>query len=192
MGGNADFQRESEHVGATVSVLCDIHTTFCAVSKLHLFSILTLLVVLQTILGQCQRAGMLRTSIEISKLRCSPFWVFVSTMRAHSQHCFRRQCRWCRCKHLGLSKPLITIEVFQNLDFTQPSFSRSTHSVCVTRVPAADDRGEFSSSCRPFFTSLGSSRIVKTFVCPKSKFQGLVSTPCSPCSTDTSLRSPLA
>ena len=44
-------------------------------------------------------------------LRCS----HVSTMRAHSKHCFQRQCRRCRRKHLGLSAPLITIEVLQNL-----------------------------------------------------------------------------
>ena len=29
-------------------------------------------------------------------------------MRAHSQHCFQRHCR-CRCKHLGLSAPMVTI-----------------------------------------------------------------------------------
>ena len=40
-------------------------------------------------------------------------WVIGSIMRA-SQQCFQRQCRWCRCKHLGLSAPLVTMEVLQN------------------------------------------------------------------------------
>ena len=51
------FPGESQH-GATVSVLCDIHTALCAVSKPQLHTVL-ILVVLQTILGQCRRAGML-------------------------------------------------------------------------------------------------------------------------------------
>ena len=60
------------------------------------------------------------------------FWMIVSIMRAHAQNCFQRQCR---CEHLGLSAPVVTIDApqNQNLDFTQPSFSRSTHRVCVTR-----------------------------------------------------------
>ena len=33
--GNSDCPRELRHLGATVSVLCDIHTALCAVSKLH-------------------------------------------------------------------------------------------------------------------------------------------------------------
>ena len=50
------------------------------------------------------------------------FSVFVSIMQPRSQHCFHRQCRWCRCKHLGLSVPLITLEVLRTrLDFTQQS-----------------------------------------------------------------------
>ena len=60
MGGNSDFPRDSQHVGTTVSVLCDIHTTLCAVPKHHVHTTLTLLVVLQTILGQSMRARMLR------------------------------------------------------------------------------------------------------------------------------------
>ena len=59
VGRNSRFPRESQRVGAAVSVLCDIHTTLCAVSKLHLHTILTFLVVVQTILGQCRRAGVL-------------------------------------------------------------------------------------------------------------------------------------
>ena len=62
--GTSDFPGDSQRVGATVSVLCDNHTTLCSVSKLRLRTILThtirlLLVALQTILGQCRGAGML-------------------------------------------------------------------------------------------------------------------------------------
>ena len=64
MDGNSDVLEDLQHIDATVSVLCDSHTTLCEFSKLRLRKILTHtillpLVALPTILGQCQRAGML-------------------------------------------------------------------------------------------------------------------------------------
>ena len=151
----------SQHVGPTASVLCDIRTTRCAISKLHLHTTLTLLVVLRTSLGQCRHARML----------CAR-QLILSIMRAHSQRCFQGQCRWCRCKHLGLSASKSRLKSLRtNLDFTQPFSSQSTHRVWITGLPAADVRfkvvmtpislGGFSSFCRPFFTSSGSSWIVR-------------------------------
>ena len=53
---------------AAASVRCDLQTMLFAVSKVRLHTILTLLVALQTILGQCQRAGML--CVHQLQLRC--------------------------------------------------------------------------------------------------------------------------
>ena len=53
---------------AAASVHCDLQTMLFAVSKVRLHTILTLLVALQTILGQRQRAGTL--CVRRLQLRC--------------------------------------------------------------------------------------------------------------------------
>ena len=110
--GNSDIPGEPPHVGAKVSVLCDIRTKLCAVSKLRLHAILTFPRFCKEVLVNVS----VQECCMYAKCNCDvvTFWVFVSIMRAHSRHCFQRQCRWCRCKHPGLSAPLITIETFQN------------------------------------------------------------------------------
>ena len=135
MDGNSDVPEDLQHVGATDSVLGHNHTTLCAVSKLRLHTILThtirlLLVALQIILRQCQRAGML--CVRQLHLRCShilddcfdhvnlPPTLFSETVSMESVQTSRAECA------LGLDR----LKCFRtSLGHTQPSFSRSTHRV---------------------------------------------------------------
>ena len=61
MDGNSDFPGDLQRVGATVSVLCDNHTTLCLVSTLRhrgtlIHTTRRILVALQTTFDQHQRA----------------------------------------------------------------------------------------------------------------------------------------
>ena len=160
------FQESPNVFGAAVSVLCDIHTTLCAVSKLSSshnsdFS------------GGCANNSWSMSACRSGcvcvncKLRCSHSlgdWfdhASQPTMFSETVSMVSVQT------HLGLSAPLVTMEVLQNQNWTSRTAvllsidpSRLHHSV----LPAADDRftvfmtptslSEFSSFCRPFFTSL--------------------------------------
>ena len=89
---------------------------------------------------------------------------------------FQKQCRGCRRKHLGLSALLVTIEILQNQSGLHATvfLSIDPSRFFFAGLPAADDRftfvmtlislSELSSFCRPFFTSLGLSRIGRIFV----------------------------
>ena len=102
----SSFLKQLGSVRSRLSKLCDIRTTLCAVSKPHLHTVLTLLVVMQTFLGSVS----VQERCVYANCNCN----VISIMRARSQHCFQRERRWCRCKHLELSAPLITIKVLQN------------------------------------------------------------------------------
>ena len=162
------LSKGTQHVGATVSVLCDIRTMHCAVSKLHLHTALPLF---------CKQflvnVGMLERCVHIT-CNCDvvTFWAIVSITRVHGQHCFSwttsmvsMQTSWAECARGHDGGPSEPIRISRNrlsLDRTMASVSLvCQRPVVMTPISLS----EFSSFCRPFFTSWGSSRIVRIFVC---------------------------
>ena len=137
------------------------------------------------------------------------FWMIVSIMRAHAQHCFQRQCR-CRCEHLGLSAPWSRLTPHRTKILTSRnrlSLDRPIASVSLAS-PAADTRftvvmtpnslSEFSFFCPSSLSwdrqglsgfSFAPSRHSKdSLPAHWSRRSGV----CSPCSLDSNPRSPLA
>ena len=111
---------------------------------------------------------------------------------------FQRQCRWCRCKHLGLSAPVVTIEVVQNQSGLHATVSLSTDPSRLDRLRAADacfvvvitliSLCEFSSFCRFFLHLFGIVKDCQDFGLPriviqKDSYQSRRSKVCSPCSS---------
>ena len=134
MDGNSDCPKESQHVGATISVLCDIHTAICAVSKLHHHT-----VTVKVIVSTCEPRHLLFSE------RCkhpglNVPWVTIEILQNQS----------------GLQAT-----VFLSIDPSRLYHSFAVAGDRFTVVMTPISLSEFSSFCRHLFTSLASSRMVR-------------------------------
>ena len=189
-----------QHVGATVSVLCDILVPLlCSFPTSSHNS--------DSSGGSANNSWSMSACNECCNCDVVKLWVIVSIMRARSRHCFQRRCRCFRCKHLRLSAPVGTIEVLQNKSglfvnvFLLIDRSRLCHSFATCRglLHSCHDI-HFSQRVQLLLSSLlrlfGTVKDCQDFVArsrhSKDSFPQQSRRVCSPCSTDTNPRSPLA
>ena len=115
------------------SVVCDNRTTLCSVIKLRFRTTLTLtihqlLVVVQTTLGQSLRVAML--CVHNLQLRCDRILGDCFRHELEANIVFRDRIDGVGANISGCVRPWFRLKSFRiSLDFTRPSFSRSTHRV---------------------------------------------------------------